>query len=305
MIYTVTCNPAVDYVVRLENLDLGELNRSQADYKEAGGKGINVSRVLARLGEESTALGFIGGFTGTFITDYLSKVGIRHQFVSLEEDTRINVKLKADGEETEINGKSPEITNEEYQHLLRQLKELKEGDIVVLAGSLPKSLPSNTYQSIVSQLNDQGVTAILDTSGVPLKEAIQASPAFIKPNHHELAELMDEAVQNDQDVIRLAKKLRDTYHIDHILVSMAKDGAIYIGEAGVWKLQAPEGKAIHSVGAGDSAVAGFIYRWQQTKNAEEASKYAVAAGSATAFSKTLCTKEEVESLLSQVSVEKY
>ncbi len=302
MIYTVTLNPAIDYVVSLEAFHPGEVNRSQSDYKEAGGKGINVSRVLDRFGVQSTALGFVGGFTGKFITDYLTEIEIEHDFVSLKQDTRINVKLKAASEESEVNGVSPTIEEDEYQAFLLKLEQLKKGDIVILAGSLPSSLSINVYQEMVAMLKQQDVIAILDTSGAPLAEAINASPAFIKPNHHELAELFDTEVKDDQDVVRLAKQLHQEQQIDHVLVSMAKAGAIYVGVGGVMKLSAPKGTAVHSVGAGDSAVAGFIYSWQTSENAEEAAKYAVAAGSATAFSKTLCTKEEVEALLPQVNV---
>jgi 1-phosphofructokinase len=302
MIYTVTFNPAIDYVVSLDAFNPGEVNRSQSDYKEAGGKGINVSRVLDRFGVQSTALGFVGGFTGKFITDYLTEMKIKHDFVSLKQDTRINVKLKADGEESEVNGVSPTIDEEAYKQFLTKFDLLRSGDIVVLAGSLPSSLSTSVYKEIVAMLKQKGVMAILDTSGAPLEEAIHASPAFIKPNHHELAELFDTEVKDDQDVVQLASRLHQEQQIDHVLVSMAKEGAIYVGKEGVMKLSAPKGTAIHSVGAGDSAVAGFIYSWQKSDNAEEAAKYAVAAGSATAFSKTLCTKEEVELLLSQVQV---
>ncbi|SFL69924.1 fructose-1-phosphate kinase [Gracilibacillus orientalis] len=302
MIYTVTLNPAIDYVVSLEAFYTGKVNRSQSDYKEAGGKGINVSRVLDRFGIPSTALGFVGGFTGKFIKDYLTEMEIEHDFVSLKQDTRINVKLKAEAEESEVNGVSPTIEEEEYQAFLSKLEQLKQGDIVILAGSLPSSLSTNVYQEMVAMLKQKGIIAILDTSGAPLAEAIKASPTFIKPNHHELAELFETEVKDDQDVVRLAKQLHQEQQIDHVLVSMAKAGAIYVGAGGVLKLSAPKGTAVHSVGAGDSAVAGFIYSWQTSKNAEEAAKYAVAAGSATAFSKTLCTKEEVEALLPQVNV---
>ncbi|WP_121605119.1 1-phosphofructokinase [Virgibacillus sp. Bac332] len=302
MIYTITLNPAVDYVVKLELVEQGTINRSQDDYKEAGGKGINVSRVLNRLGTTSTALGFVGGFTGKFITDYLEEVDIAHDFVSLQEDTRINIKLKAGNEETEINGKSPTITEKNYNSFVNKLRGLTTEDIVVLAGSLPTFLPDDTYHSIITMLNAQGVSVILDTSGLALEQAIKASPAFIKPNNYELAELFSEKAETDQDIVRLAKRLHEENRIDHVFVSMAKEGAIYVGEAGTFKLSAPKGQAIHSVGAGDSSVAGFLYKWQQTTNAVEAARYAVASGSATAFSKTLCTKDEVEKLLAEVHV---
>ncbi|WP_277678054.1 1-phosphofructokinase [Gracilibacillus dipsosauri] len=304
MIYTITLNPAIDYVVKLDVLEQGTINRSQGDYKEAGGKGINVSRVLDRLGTTSTALGFIGGFTGKFITNYLEKVGIAHDFVSLQEDTRINVKLKAGNEETEVNGKSPAVTEENYESFVNKLRGLTSEDMVVLAGSLPASLPEDTYHSIVTMLNAQGVSVILDTSGLALEQAIKASPAFIKPNNHELADLFSEKIKTDLDIVRLAKRLHVENRIDHVLVSMAKEGAIYVGEAGTFKLSAPTGRAVHSVGAGDSSVAGFLYKWQESNHAEEAAKYAVASGSATAFSKTLCTKDEVEKLLEEVQVTK-
>ncbi len=172
MIYTITCNPAVDYVVQLEHFQPGQINRSKRDLKEAGGKGINVSRVLEIFGEKSIALGFVGGFTGKFIEDALNEAKIEHDFVSLKEDTRINVKLKAATEETEINGTSPTIEEKDYAQLVEKLSKLSADDVVVLAGSLPSSLPKETYKSLVSLLNEKGIKSILDTSGVPLKEAI-------------------------------------------------------------------------------------------------------------------------------------
>ncbi|UOQ49948.1 1-phosphofructokinase [Gracilibacillus caseinilyticus] len=302
MIYTITLNPAIDYVVKMDSFEQGGINRSEYDYKEAGGKGINVSRVLHQFGQSSTALGFVGGFTGKFITDSLTELKIPYDFVQLQQDTRINIKIKTETDETEVNGLSPAIGEAEYQALLAKLKQLKEGDIVVLAGSLPHSLSKTVYRQMVSLLNEQGAIAVLDTSGTPLKEAIQASPVFIKPNHHELADLFDEEVRDDYDIVQLAKRLHQDYGINHVLVSMAKAGAIYVGDSGVFKLLAPKGKAVHSVGAGDSAVAGFICKWYETTDARKAAAYAIAAGSATAFSKTLCTKAETDVLLQQVEV---
>ncbi|UOQ83324.1 1-phosphofructokinase [Gracilibacillus salinarum] len=302
MIYTITLNPAIDYVVKVNSFEKGGINRSQYDYKEAGGKGINVSRVLQQFGQASTALGFVGGFTGKFITDSLTEMKIPYDFVQLQQDTRINMKIKTETDETEVNGLSPTIGEAEYQALLAKLKHLNEGDIVVLAGSLPHSLYKAVYREMVSLLHEQGALAVLDTSGTPLKEAIQASPAFIKPNHHELAELFEEEVREDHDIVRLANRLHQENGINHVLVSMANAGAIYVGDGGIFKLHAPKGKAVHSVGAGDSAVAGFIYKWNDTKDARKAATYAIAAGSATAFSKTLCTQAETDVLLEQVEV---
>ncbi|MFC4386271.1 1-phosphofructokinase [Gracilibacillus marinus] len=302
MIYTVTFNPAVDYVVQLDQFHQGEVNRSKYDYKEAGGKGINVSRVLRRLGLASDALGFAGGFTGKFVTDFLNEEKITHHFIELEEDTRINVKWKANEIETEVNGKSPTITNAHYEQFTEMLKKLQDGDIVVLAGSLPQSLQTDTYRTLVKMLHEHNVKVFLDTSGLALAEAIKAGPFFVKPNHHELAELFQEKVETEKDIIRLAKRLQEEYHIAHVLISMAGDGAIYVNGEASYKLTAPKGEVVHSVGAGDSAVAGFLYKWHETNNGVHAATYAIASGSATAFSETLCIKEEVESLLQEVHV---
>ncbi|GAE92061.1 1-phosphofructokinase [Gracilibacillus boraciitolerans JCM 21714] len=210
MIYTVTLNPAIDYVVNVDQFQVGEINRSKFDYKEAGGKGINVSRVLNHFGTISTALGFVGGFTGEFITDYLTSLNISHDFVSLQQDTRINVKMKSESEETELNGVSPEIKESDYKTFNSKIRNLTAGDIVVLAGSLPDSLPTDTYRDIVATLRQQGVTAILDSSGIPFSEAIKAKPAFVKPNNHELAELFNEKIETEQDIVTLANRFIKT-----------------------------------------------------------------------------------------------
>ncbi|ENH98166.1 1-phosphofructokinase [Gracilibacillus halophilus YIM-C55.5] len=304
MIYTLTLNPAVDYIVRLNDFQLDQINRSQSDEKEAGGKGINVSRVLANFDQPSTALGFIGGFTGKFITDVLDQFHIQHHFVELQDDTRINLKMKAANSETEVNGTSPEITDQAYHQLLDRLGTLTDQDVVVMAGSLPTTLSSDTYQAMIRLLNQKGVETFLDTSGIAFQEAVKASPSFVKPNHHELGEFFNETVDGPEKAIQLAQQLQTTYQIDHVFVSMGKDGAVYTGEAGQFQLDPPEGELIYSVGAGDSTVAGFLYQWQKSHDAKQAAAFAVAAGSATAYSETLCTKMEAEELFEQVKVSK-
>ncbi|MGY4689178.1 1-phosphofructokinase [Salibacterium sp. K-3] len=302
MIYTVTLNPALDYVVDVPGFREGTVNRSREDIKYPGGKGINVSRVLYRLGMPNTALGFIGGFTGSYIKDVLKREGIHTDFTAVDGDTRINVKIRGD-EETEVNGTSPAVTDQHTKALESGLEQLEEGDEVVLAGSLPAMLGSSYYRELLHTLKRQKVRVYLDTSGEPLKEALKAGPYFIKPNHNELGELYDVSIEQADDAAYYGRKLMEAYGIEHVIVSMAGEGAVYLHPEGACRAVPPKRKAVNSVGAGDSLVAGFIAGRKTFDSPEDILAFASAAGSATAFSETFCTKDEVEELQREIKVE--
>ncbi|RSL32902.1 1-phosphofructokinase [Salibacterium salarium] len=299
MIYTVTLNPALDYVIEAPDFQTGTINRSKEDLKYPGGKGINVSRVLDRLGVTSKALGFAGGFTGDYIKQVLNEENITTDFVDVNGDTRINVKIRGE-EETEINGTSPAISQENINHLLTKLEKLEENDQLVLAGSLPSMLPDDLYQTLMSGLKEKKVNVYLDTSGKPLKAALEAKPYFVKPNHNELGDLYHTTITSVEEAIRYGEKMMQDYEINHAVISMAGEGAIYLNEKGAYQAIPPKRPAVNSVGAGDSLVAGFVAKHLSSDNPEDVLTYAVATGSATAFSETFCTREEVEDVYSQV-----
>ncbi|MCP8969580.1 1-phosphofructokinase [Ectobacillus ponti] len=300
MIYTCTLNPSIDYIVEVDAFQVGAVNRATHTAKYPGGKGINVSRVLQRLGAESTALGFIGGFTGEFVKQELEKEEIRHSFIQATGDTRINVKLKS-GEETEINGQGPIISEEQLKQLFAKINELQHADILVLAGSVPSSLPSSIYTSIVQAAQERGAKVAVDTSGPALQEIIAAKPNLVKPNHHELGELFGVDIQTADEAIEYGKKLVDM-GIEYVLVSMAGDGALFISKNEVIFAKPPRGTVRNSVGAGDSMLAGFLAAYTQGQSLEQAFRFSVASGSATAFSTDLCTKQDVERLLPEVQI---
>lgn len=297
MIYTITFNPALDYVMRVDDLKLGEVNRSSNEEVFAGGKGINVSIILNNLGVENKALGFIAGFTGDEIERRVNDCGVSSDFIKLQNGlSRINVKIKSN-EESEINGGGPEILSEDLDKLFDQLSNLEENDILVLAGSIPSSLAKNIYEVIMKSLNDKGIKFIVDATGELLKNVLKYKPFLIKPNHHELAELFNVELNSVEEIIVYAKKLREL-GARNVLISMAGDGAILITENNeVLKSKAPKGNVINSVGAGDSMVAGFIAGYLKNENLEEGLKLGILTGSASAFSSGLATKEEIEKLL--------
>lgn len=300
MIYTVTLNPSIDYIVHVDNLQLGELNRMQSDLKFPGGKGINVSRLLGRLGVENTALGFIGGFTGEFVKDTLASESIATAFIQVTGDTRMNIKLKH-GEETEINGQGPTITPEEADQLCQQLSSLAADDIVVLSGSVPSSLGGMYYDRLIAACSSRGVRFVLDTTGEAMLRGISKRPLLIKPNHHELAELFGVEISSFDEIIYYGKKLQ-AQGAEHVLVSMAGDGAVLITTDGVYRSNVPQGIVRNSVGAGDSMVAGVVGAWAQGKDMKEAFAVGVACGSATAFCDDLAELELIHELLKQVEI---
>lgn len=300
MIYTVTFNPSLDYVVKVNDLRLGRVNRTEDEEIYPGGKGINVSIVLKNLGYDSSALGFIAGFTGGEIKRRVSEYGCTSDFITLKEGlSRINVKIKSN-EESEINGGGPHIDEESLKSLYEKLDNLKDGDILVLAGSIPKSLPEDIYEKIMEKLNNTNIKIIVDATKDLLVNVLKYNPFLIKPNNHELGEIFNVELKTDEEIIEYAKKLQDK-GARNVLISMAGDGAIFIAENGeVIKSGVPKGKVKNSVGAGDSMVAGFIAGYLKNYDFNEAFKMGVATGSATAFSEGLATKDEVLKLLNEI-----
>ena len=300
MIYTVTFNPALDYVVFLEGLKPGDINRSVRESIFYGGKGINVSTILNTLGLETTALGFIAGFTGKALKEGVASLGIHADFIDLPEgNTRINVKVKH-GDETEINGQGPVITPEALEELFAKLDTLKEEDILVLAGSIPNTLPDDVYEKIMARLEPKGIRIVVDATKDLLLNVLKYHPFLIKPNNHELGEMFGVVLKTPEEIEHYAKELQKK-GARNVLISMAGDGAMLITEDGqTLKIGTPVGKVINSVGAGDSMVAGFIAGYLRTGSYEEALKTGTAAGSATAFSEGLASVEMYNSMLAQL-----
>lgn len=299
MIYTVTFNPALDYVVRMDALALGQVNRTASEDVQLGGKGINVSWVLRELGHENVALGFVAGFTGKAIEDGLAAKGVATDFIHLPAGlTRINVKLKA-GEETEINGKGPDISAEALEELFHKLDALGEGDVLVLAGSIPASMPSDVYESILARLEGKNVLCAVDATRDLLVNVLKYKPFLIKPNNHELGEIFGRVLTTDEEIRECAEKLQQQ-GARNVLVSMAGDGAMLLDEnGGCHRLAAYKGKVKNSVGAGDSMVAGFLAGYLDSGDYAHALRVGSASGSATAFSDVLATRSEIETLLNQ------
>ena len=300
MIYTITFNPALDYIVRVEDFKLGEVNRTSYEEIYAGGKGINVSIVLNNLDVENIALGFIAGFTGEEIENKVKSIGCNTDFIKLNSGmSRINVKLKSN-EESEINGQGPAINDDELEKLYKKLDLLKEGDVLVLAGSIPNTLPENIYEIIMERLENKEVKIIVDATKDLLLNVLKYKPFLIKPNHHELGELFNTKINNEDEIILYAKKLKEM-GARNVLISMAGDGAIFITEDNrVIKSKVPKGTLVNSVGAGDSMVGGFIAGYLNEENLEEAFKMGVATGSASAFSEGLATRDKVYELLKEI-----
>lgn len=301
MIYTVTFNPSLDYIVSVNDFQLGLTNRTDSELILPGGKGINVSTILMNLGIDSTAFGFAAGFTGEEIIREVEAMGIRSDFIKIDSGiSRINLKLKnIDG--TEINGSGPEISEEKIEELLRKLDILGEGDILVLAGSIPASMPADMYSTIMERLQHKNVTFIVDATKDLLINVLKYKPFLIKPNNHELGELFDVKLTTRKEVIPYGKKLQKQ-GARNVLISMAGEGAVLVAEDGsVYEAPAPKGTLVNAVGAGDSMVAGFTAGWIEKKDYRHAFYMGVSAGSASAFSEYLATKEEIMDLYEKVS----
>jgi 1-phosphofructokinase len=301
MIYTLTLNPSIDYFVTVEELTMGETNRMEQESKAPGGKGINVSRVLTSLGIDNTALGFLGGFTGQYILDELRKESINTDFIKVNGDTRINIKLRGP-EETEINGIGPEITEEALIGLKAQLDRLIEGDVLVLAGSIPAAMSSSFYEQAIGQVQNKGVKIVVDTTKEKLLDVLKYRPFLIKPNHHELGELFDVSITTKEEAVTYGQKLAEM-GAENVIVSMGGKGTLLFTKETAQFAPIPQGKLVNSVGAGDSVVAGFLAAYQQTGDPLNSFRYGAAAGSATAYSSGFCTKETIEKLLDQIEIE--
>ncbi len=292
MIYTITLNPALDYVIRVDGFQVGKINRNTKENIYCGGKGINVSLILRELDIESTALGFIAGFTGKALREGIEGRGIRTDFIETAEGmTRINVKMNS-GVETEINGRGPEITSADFAELKEKLHRLQAGDIVVLSGSVPSCMHSDTYEQIIASL-PEGVHLVVDAEKNLLLKTLPHRPFLIKPNHLELAEIFDTEIRSEEEIIHYAFELQKK-GARNVLVSMAKDGAVLAAENGeIYQLGVARGTVVSSVGAGDSMVAGFLAGYLKTRDYAYAMKLGTACGGATAFHSGLATKTQI------------
>lgn len=302
MIYTVTFNPSLDYIVSVKDFRPGMTNRTSSELMLAGGKGINVSIVLGNLGIKSTALGFIAGFTGDEIVRRLHNGGINSEFIKINDGiSRINIKLKSiDG--TEINGQGPHIESSHIEQLMNRLRRLESGDVLVLAGSIPAGISDNIYKDIMDMLKDKGVQIVVDATSRLLTNVLEYNPFFIKPNQHELGDIFNVTLNTQEEVIPYALKLKKMGAVN-VCVSMGGKGAILVADDGnVYKAKAPDGILKNSVGAGDSLVAGFLSGWIEKKDYEYAFRKGVATGSASAFSERLATVGEVNMLIDKVVI---
>lgn len=302
MIYTVTFNPSLDYIVSMDGFEMGKTNRTTGEQMFPGGKGINVSIVLNHLGIKNTALGFTAGFTGDQIEREVQKMGLLTDFIHIDKGlSRINVKLK-DYDGTEINGMGPEIEQIYVNVLYEKLEQLKADDVLVLAGSIPKSLPDSIYSDILDRIYKKGVLSVVDATKDLLWNVLCYHPFLVKPNNHELGEIFQVTLNTREEVVPYAKRLQEQ-GARNVLVSMAGQGAVLVDEQnGIHMLAAPKGKLVNAVGAGDSMVAGFLAGWTEKKDFEHAFKMGVSAGSASAFSEMLATKSEIEQVYASLGI---
>ncbi|EOS47674.1 1-phosphofructokinase [Lachnospiraceae bacterium JLR.KK009] len=300
MIYTVTFNPSLDYIVSVDGFTLGRVNRTTKELVYPGGKGVNVSLVLKNLGMENTALGFIAGFTGTEIERGLKEWGCLTDFIKIPEGmSRINMKLRS-REESEINGQGPRISEDALEELYRKLDAMEPGDVLVLAGSIPNSMPDSSYEQILARVQGRHIRSVVDATGDLLVNVLKYHPFLIKPNNHELEEIFHVPMDSKETIVAHAKKMQEM-GAENVLISMAGDGAILVAADGsVWQSPAPKGNVVNSVGAGDSMVAGFITGYLKSQSYEEAFHMGICTGSASAFSERLATQEEVDGILGQM-----
>ena len=300
MIYTVTLNPSLDYIAECKDFTLGATNRTSSEIIYPGGKGINVSIVLSNLGDRTTALGFLAGFTGEHIDSLIKDMGISSRMIRLDEGmSRINLKLKSK-EETELNGMGPNISIIDIARLYQKLESITEDDILVLAGSIPPSVSEGLYSDIMERLKETKIKIVVDATKDLLMNVLDKKPFLIKPNIHELGELFNVKLDSADEALPYGLKLKEMGAVN-VIISMGKDGAMMVDEYGnSYTMNSPEGKLVNSVGAGDSLVAGFLHKYLETGNYEEAFRYGVCTGSASAFSSALATKEEVEKLYREI-----
>ncbi|WP_412990111.1 1-phosphofructokinase [Pediococcus siamensis] len=303
MIYTVTLNPSIDYVVQLPELKLGEVNRLKTTYKFPGGKGINVSRILSQLGHQNQAWGFLGGLTGKFVSQQLTKLGVANRFTPIADDTRINVKLKAE-QETELNAAGPQITPAEKQAFVEQFEHLTATDIVIFSGSVPSSLPQSFYFDLIQKVKERGAEYAVDTTGEALLKTLVTKPLVVKPNNHELADLFDVELSSLEAIKTYGRKLVQM-GAQHVMISMAGDGGMLVTKDHCYRSAAPKGTVQNSVGAGDSMLAGFTGTYAATHDPVASFRYGLACGSATAFSADIATKKKIEEVLPQIKIEEF
>lgn len=301
MIYTITLNPSIDYVMFTDGFEAGALNRAHTTYKFAGGKGINVSRVLKSLNTESTVLGFLGGFPGQFIEEKLKASDIQVDCVQVERDTRINVKLKG-ASETEINAPGPDINEENIQQLMNRIKALTSEDTVVIAGSIPSSMPADIYAQIAELCHEQQIKFVVDAEKALLNSVLPYKPVFIKPNIVELEEMFNTTLTTDDAIYEAAKRLLHK-GAQMVFVSMGGDGAMLVTEERCLKATVPKGQVVNTVGSGDSTVAGMVAGLTNGLSLTSAFRQAIACGTATAFTEDLATNEEIQEIINQIQIE--
>nr|WP_288712836.1 1-phosphofructokinase [uncultured Intestinibacter sp.] len=304
MIYTVTLNPSIDYVIKVDKLTTGNINRVNEEHVYPGGKGINVTRILKSLDNDNIALGFVSGFTGDYIINSLQELNLKSDFIKVKEGfTRINVKVKSE-EETEINGQGPKISEEELNQFYKVIDKLVDGDILILSGSIPSCLDERLYESIMKKVEDRDIKVIVDATKNLLLNVLKYKPFLIKPNNHELAEMFNVELNSTEDIVFYARKLKEM-GAQNVLISMGKDGALLVTENDeVFASSVAKGEVINSVGAGDSMVAGFIAGYLKSNSYEEALRLGAASGGATAFSSDLATREFIDKLVDEIKIEK-
>ncbi len=300
MIYTVTLNPSIDYVMFTSQFNLGSLNRADSTFKFAGGKGINVSRVLKEHGVESTALGFTGGFPGKFIEEELANSSINTDFIHVDGDTRINVKLKGSNE-TEINAPGPDISADQQAELLTQLEQLTADDIVIISGSVPGAVDSSIYQQMAERCSERKIKFVVDAEKTLLESVLPYGPEFIKPNKVELEEMFGETLTDDAAITRCAVQLMEK-GAKKVLVSLGGDGAILVTDSVVLKAEVPTGQVVNTVGSGDSTVAGMVAGLSCNETLENSFRRAVASGTATAFTEDLAVQQDIEEMIGQITI---
>lgn len=303
MIYTLTLNPSIDYVLSIDEFKDGTTLRSTSDAKYPGGKGIMVSKLLKNLDFDVTNIGFLGGFTGEFIKKELDKLEISHNFTQVSDDSRINVKLKYD-EETEINAQGPQIVESEKVKFLDMLDEFSDDDFVIISGSIPKSLGDDFYKVIINILDMNNIRFALDTSGKKLYELSEYRPFLVKPNKDELSQIFDKDIENLDDIIKYARKLIDKGS-ENVIVSLGAEGSVFVDNDQVIRAYPIKGDLINSVGSGDSMVAGFIYAYMKGYSKKDSYKIAVACATATAFSPDIAERKTIEEILDKVKVEEW
>lgn len=312
MIYTITFNPALDYTVQVEKFEIGKINRTKSENILAGGKGLNVSIILKRLGIENTALSFIAGFTGKELERKIQQYNIKTEFIeTVKGYTRINVKISSleknsliQESETALNGNGPEITENDIEKLLQKIQNINSNDIVILSGNIPKCINENIYEIICKELDGKNVKFVVDASQKLLMNCLKYKPFFIKPNKEELEETFNTKIETKEEIIIYAQKLQEK-GAQNVLISLGGEGAILLTEKKeVYYSNTPKGQVINTVGAGDSMVAGFVAGYLKKQDYKEALKLGIASGSATAFSAGLALKEKIDELLKQITIEK-